>query len=152
MVLGKVLNIWSNRPRLSYIFWFCLLLVYVFTILAVAAILNADFEKFAMQGPVAQQAAFKLSTLRLGVILIALISFPIFLFKSLDYLYKFLVGITAWAIVMYIDDHLLLYEVVEYPNVGAVNFTFASRPFGIMAMLWMCFEVNFRQNSSSELI
>jgi hypothetical protein len=152
MFLGKVLNIWRNRPKLSFLFWFCSVLVYALTIIAVAAILNLDFEKAAMQGPIAQQAALKLSTLRLGVILIALIAFPILLFKSLDYLYKFLVGITAWAVVMYIDDHLLLYKVIEYPNIGVVNLTFATRPFGIMAMLWMCFELNFRKNNSSELI
>jgi hypothetical protein len=45
---------------------------------------------------------------------------------------------------MYIDDYLVLYDIVQYPDMGLVKVVFALRPFVITALAWMCLELDFR--------
>ena len=66
---------------------------------------------------------------------------PLTKIKTASYFLKIF---TAWAVCMYIDDYLVLYDIVQYPDTGLVKVVFALRPFVITALAWMCLELDFR--------
>jgi hypothetical protein len=45
---------------------------------------------------------------------------------------------------MYIDDQLVLYDVLDYPDLPLVQTVLFLRPILIIGLVWMCFELNFR--------
>jgi hypothetical protein len=51
---------------------------------------------------------------------------------------------TAIAVFFYIDDHLVLYEIIGFPERATVKLAIFLRPIIIMAMLWMTFELHFK--------
>ena len=89
-------------------------------------------------------SAVKLSTVRMYIISIGLIIYPIVLLISVRIAKYVTLGLTAWAIAMLIDDHLVLYEIIEYPERASIAAILELRPFIIVAMVWMCFELTFR--------
>jgi hypothetical protein len=143
MIAVKLHEIWNNKPKLSLIFWFAFVLVYVIGFVAVAAISNPAVYEFLEVVDAPEVVAIKMSFIRLPIIVLALLSFPILLWKSFKRALLFLKIITAVVIVVYLDDHLVLYEFVGYPQLAIFKIAIFLRPFAIMALLWMTFELHF---------
>jgi hypothetical protein len=89
-------------------------------------------------------AAFKISTVRVSVIAFAMILYPALLWTSLIWSKYFIISMTAWTIAMYIDDYLVLYKIIAYPERGKIAFLLAIRPLGILSLLWMSFELTVK--------
>lgn len=140
---------WTSRPKLSLVFWTCTLLVYVTGALAVLAILSPELNDIALKGNTAEYAAFKLNSIRLPIICAALLIFPVLLWTAAQAALVFLKTFTAGTIVMYLDDQLVLYDVLEYPNLPLVQTVLFLRPILIAGLAWMCFELHFRLKQDS---
>lgn len=149
MLANLAVNIWANKPKLSPVFWLATALGYFSGILAIASFLSSDYSYLEAAGSVGARAAFHLSVVRLIFVSVILIVFPVLLFTSLRRLFYFLVGITAWVVMVYIDDVLVLYTIMERPQVGVSNIVLVLRPFAIIGLLWMCFELNMRLKDGS---
>ncbi|WP_445809144.1 hypothetical protein, partial [Yoonia sp.] len=89
-------------------------------------------------------AAFKLTYVRTAIVTLVLIAFPIVLFTSRKYTTFLTVGLTAWVVALYIDDNLVLYRIIEYPDRGLVVFLQTFRPVTIACLIWMSFELTFK--------
>jgi hypothetical protein len=112
--------------------------------MAIVSFLSADYSHLNTIGAVGERAAFHLSMVRLIFVSIIMVVFPILLFTSLRRLFYFMVGITAWVVIIYIDDVLVLYNIMARPQSAMVNIVVTLRPFAIIGLLWMCFELNMR--------
>lgn len=142
-------HIRAKIPRLSWVFWLFAAFSYFGGLLAIFAILNADYSNLQATGTVGERAAFHLSVIRLIFISIVLVVFPVLLLTSLRRLFYFLVGVTAWTVIIYVDDALVLYSIMELPQSTNINIVFAIRPFVIIGLIWMCFELNLRLKNGS---
>lgn len=128
---------------LSRIFWIALAFTYLFLVLVMYALLSLPENTFDVENPTHIIAAIKLSYVRLSLVSVAMIIYPIILFSSLKYAKYFTILLTAWAIAMYIDDHLVLYSIIEYPSRGVVVFLLSIRPIFLACLIWMSFELTF---------
>ena len=144
MLNSAINRIWTGKPKLSIVFWLCFLLVYVIGTLAILSILIPDLDAVVENESFGTGVAFKLSSIRVTIILITMTTFPILLWKKRDVALTFLKVTTAWAVTMYIDDYLILYDIVKHPDLTIVKIVFALRPFVITALAWMCLELHFR--------
>ena len=88
-------------------------------------------------------AAVRLTYVRLSIATVSLMGYPVILFSSLKYTKYITIALTAWAIAIYIDDHLVLYRIIEYPDRGVVLFIKSIRPMFLVCLLWMSFELTF---------
>jgi hypothetical protein len=137
-------KIWHGRPRLSPVFWLCLLFAYIVAVLAVVGIQSPDVEGLLLRENDHESLAIKLNYVRLPAICIGLSLFPILLRKSFRYALNLIRFYIAFVVFNYIDDHLVLYDVIQYPDAPVVQLALFLRPFTIMALLWMAFELQFR--------
>ena len=142
--IAYIKRIFVERPRLSVVFWVAFVFVYVVGTLAVLAIVLPDLTAVFEGKNGSQEIAIKLTTIRVSVIVVSMITFPILLWNKSKYSLIFVKIVTAWAICMYIDDHLILYDVLQYPELDLVKIVFALRPFAITALAWICLELDFR--------
>ena len=130
---------------LSRIFWIALAFTYLFLVLVMYALLSLPENTFDVENPTHIIAAIKLSYVRFSLVFVAMIIYPIILFSSLKYAKYFTILLTAWAIAMYIDDHLVLYSIIEYPSRGVVVFLLSIRPIFLACLIWMSFELTFNK-------
>jgi hypothetical protein len=93
------------------------------------------------------KATLKLSTIRLVIKSLALIAYPIILFKYFKYAKYVTVALTSWATTIYIDDYFVLVEIVEYPDSGLIYLVQSIRPIIILSLIWMSFELIFRSQT-----
>ena len=128
---------------LSRIFWIALAFTYLFLVLVMYALLSLPENTFDVENPTHIITAIKLSYVRFSLVFVAMIIYPIILFSSLKYAKYFTILLTAWAIAMYIDDHLVLYSIIEYPSRGVVVFLLSIRPIFLACLIWMSFELTF---------
>ena len=128
---------------LSRLFWIALAFTYLFLVLVMYALLSLPENTFDVENPTHIMAAIKLSYVRFSLVFVAMIIYPIILFSSLKYAKYFTILLTAWAIAMYIDDHLVLYSIIEYPSRGVVVFLLSIRPIFLACLIWMSFELTF---------
>ena len=128
---------------LSRLFWIALAFTYLFLVLVMYALLSLPENTFDVENPTHIIAAIKLSYVRFSLVFVAMIIYPIILFSSLKYAKYFTILLTAWAIAMYIDDHLVLYSIIEYPSRGVVVFLLSIRPIFLACLIWMSFELTF---------
>lgn len=142
-------RIWENTPKLSIVFWLATALGYLIGVMAIVSFISADYSHLDAMGAVGERAAFHLSEVRLIFVSIILVVFPILLFTSLRRLFYFMVGITAWVVMIYIDDVLVLYNIMQLPQSAMVSMVVTLRPFAIIGLLWMCFELNMRLKNGS---
>lgn len=134
---------------LSRIFWIALAFTYLFLVLVMYALLSLPENTFDVENPTHIIAAIKLSYVRFSLVFVAMIIYPIILFSSLKYAKYFTILLTAWAIAMYIDDHLVLYSIIEYPSRGVVVFLLSIRPIFLACLIWMSFELTFNKLKAS---
>lgn len=93
-------------------------------------------------------ADFKLTYVRLAIVVLLLIAYPIVLLTSRKYVTFLTVGLTAWVIALYMDDNLVLYKIIEYPNRELIVFLQTFRPITIACLIWMSFELTFKNHKN----
>ena len=119
---------------------------YFFLLLAIYAILTLPKSTFDMDSAEHVVTAVRLTYLRLSIAAVSLVGYPVILFSSLKYTKYITIALTAWAIAIYIDDHLVLYRIIEYPDRGVVLFIQSIRPMFLVCLLWMSFELTFTKS------
>ena len=132
--------------RLSKVFWLALAFTYIFLILTVYGLLTLPQDTFDTDNSEHVRAAVKLTYLRFSLIAVSMVTYPIILFGSLKYAKYFTIALTAWAIAMYIDDYLVLYRIIEYPERGIIVILQSMRPILLVCLLWMSFELTFTRS------
>lgn len=135
--------------RLSKVFWLALAFTYIFIILTVYALLTLPQDTFNTDNSEHVIAAVKLTYVRFSLVVVSMVTYPIILFGSLKYAKYFTIALTAWAIAMYIDDYLVLYRIIEYPERGIIVFLQLIRPILLVCLLWMSFELTFTKSKES---
>ena len=131
---------------LTKIFWVALAFSYCFLLLAMYAILTLPKSTFDVNNAEHVVTAVRLTYVRLSIVAVSLVGYPIILFSSLKYAKYVTIALTAWAIAIYIDDHLVLYRIIEYPDRGVVLFIQSIRPMFLVCLLWMSFELTFTKS------
>ena len=132
--------------ELSKLFWASLVFVYVFVILAVYSIVTLPENTFSADSSEQVMAAVKLTYVRLSLVVVSSVVYPILLFSSLKYTKYVTIALTAWAVAIYIDDYLVLYRIIEYPERSIVVFIQTIRPIFLASLLWMSFELTFTRS------
>ena len=133
---------------LSKVFWVALAFSYSFLLLAMYAILTLPKSTFDVDNAEHVMTAVRLSYVRLSIVAVSLVGYPIILISSLKYTKYVTIALTAWAIAIYIDDHLVLYRIIEYPDRGVVLFIQSIRPMFLVCLLWMSFELTFTKSEA----
>ena len=131
---------------LTKVFWVALAFSYFFLLLAMYAILTLPKSTFDVNNAEHVVTAVRLTYVRLSIVAVSLVGYPIILFSSLKYAKYVTIALTAWAIAVYIDDHLVLYRIIEYPDRGVVLFIQSIRPMFLVCLLWMSFELTFTKS------
>jgi hypothetical protein len=137
-------KIWHGRPRLSPVFWFCLLFIHIVSFLAIMGIHSPDVEGLLLRENDHEGLAIKMNYVRLPAICVGLALIPILLWRSFRYALNLTKFYAAFVAFNYIDDHLVLHDVIQYPDTPMIQLALFLRPFAIMALLWMAFELQFR--------
>lgn len=137
-----------KRLHLSKLFWIALLVNYLFAIIFAYGVATIPDSVFDSNNPEHVLAAFKLTYVRLAIVVLLLIAYPIVLLTSLKYVTFMTIGLTAWVTALYIDDNLVLYKIIEYPDRGLVVFLQAFRPITIACLIWMSFELTFKNHKN----
>lgn len=132
-----------KSPHLSKVFWCALLFIYIYLLIAIYAIASLPENFFELDSQEQVMLAFRLSYIRFAIITFALAAYPIALFTSLKYAKYITISLTAWAVAMYIDDHLVLYRVIEYPERALVTVLLTLRPVLLAGLIWMSFELTY---------
>ena len=138
------MNDMTKVYRLSKLYWLSFVVTYIYCVVTVYLIHTLGADYYDTSNPQQVLSAVKLSTVRMYIISIGLIIYPIVLLYSVRIAKYVTLGLTAWAIAMLIDDHLVLYEIIEYPERASIAAILELRPFIIVVMVWMCFELTFR--------
>ena len=138
------MNDMTKVYRLSKLYWLSFVVTYIYSVVTVYLIHTLGADYYDTSNPQQVLSAVKLSTVRMYIISIGLIIYPIVLLISVRIAKYVTLGLTAWAIAMLIDDHLVLYEIIKYPERASIAAILELRPFIIVAMVWMCFELTFR--------
>ena len=133
---------------LTKVFWVALAFSYLFLLLAMYAILTLPKSTFDVNNAEHVLTAVRLTYVRLSIVAVSLVGYPIILFSSLNYAKYVTIALTAWAIAIYIDDHLVLYRIIEYPDRGVVLFIQSIRPIFLVCLLWMSFELTFTKSKA----
>ena len=138
------MNDMTKGYRLSKLYWLSFVITYIYCVVTVYLLHTLGADYYDTSNPQQVLSAVKLSTVRMYIISIGLIIYPIVLLISVRIAKYVTLGLTAWAIAMLIDDHLVLYEIIEYPKRASLAAILELRPFIIITMVWMCFELTFR--------
>jgi hypothetical protein len=133
-----------KTPKMTRVFWVSFFISYLLVIIAIYGIVTTPQDIFDVTSKIEVQTAFKLATVRLAVAGLGLLVYPALLWCSLKWSKYFVVSVTAWAIAMYLDDYLVLYRVIEYPDRGVIVFFQATRPLLILSLIWMSFELSMK--------
>ena len=138
------MNAMIKGYRLSKLYWLSFVVTYIYCVVTVYLLYTLPTDYYDTSNPQQVLSAVKLSTVRIYIISIGLIIYPIVLLISVRIAKYVTLVLTAWGIAMLIDDHLVLYEIIEYPERASIAAILELRPFIIVAMVWMCFELTFR--------
>ena len=133
---------------LTKVFWVALAFSYFFLLLAIYAIVTLPKSTFDVNNAEHVVTAVRLTYVRLSIVAVSMVGYPIILFSSLKYTKYVTIALTAWAIAIYIDDHLVLYRIIEYPERGIVLFMQSIRPLFLVCLLWMSFELTFTKSEA----
>ena len=129
--------------QLPKAFWVSIIIGYAFCLLSFFVLVTATLDPLAPNHVLNNHATTKLTSIRLVILTFGLVSILFTLKYSLTYAKYVTVALTAWAIAMYVDDHFVLYNMVEYPEGGVISLVQSLRPILIISLIWMCFELTF---------
>lgn len=129
--------------QLPKAFWVSIIIGYAFCLLSFFVLVTATLDPLAPNHVLNNHAVTKLTSIRLAILTFGLVSILFTLKYSLTYAKYVTVALTAWAIAIYVDDHFVLYNMVEYPEGGVISLVQSLRPILIISLIWMCFELTF---------
>lgn len=135
-----------KKLHVSKLFLISLLMCYLYMILVIYVIITLHYTMFDTDSPEKVLATVELAYARMMIIVGAIFGYPIVLFSSLKYTKHVTIALTAWAIAMYIDDYLVLYEIIEYPKGVLVSAVLLLRPLLIICLIWMSFELTYSKS------
>lgn len=139
-----ILNTQIQNPVLSRAFWVAFCICYFSCFMALYGIMNIPQGTFDSANSLELRYAYKLNAVRANLLVLALIAFPALLLTTLKWSKVFAIIMTGWAIAMYIDDHLILYALIEYPKKPVIVAFQMIRPILIISLIWMSFELHVR--------
>lgn len=138
-----------QKPALTREFWVAFCCCYFLCFMALYGIWNIPQGTFDDTNYLETRSASKLYTIRASLLVLGLITFPALLLTTLKWSKTFAIIMTGWAIVMYIDDHFVLYALIEDPKQIVVEIFQKMRPILIISLLWMSFELHVRHKDLS---
>ena len=130
--------------QLSKFFWFSMSIAYAFCFSALYTYATIPEYVLELNNTAQINITMKLATVRLVIVAIALLTYPIILFRFFKYAKYFIVALTAWAVTVYIDDYFVLSEIIQYPERQLFSLVQSLRPILIASMFWMSIELVFR--------
>ena len=119
-------------------------IAYAFCFSALYTYLTIPEHVFELNNDAQIIITMKLATVRLVILSIALLAYPIILFRFFKYAKYFTVALTAWAVAIYIDDIFVLSEFIQYPESGLISLIQPFRLILIASLLGMSIELIFR--------
>jgi len=129
--------------QLPKAFWVSIIIGHAFCLLAFFVLVTTTLDPLAPNQVLNNHAVTKLTSIRLAILTFGLVSILFTLKYSLVYAKYVTVALTAWAIAIYVDDHFVLYNMVEYPEGRVIALVQSLRPILIISLIWMCFELIF---------
>ena len=133
-----------KNPQPSKFFWFSMSIAYAFCFSALYIYATIPEYILELNNTAQIIITMKLATVRLVIVAIVLLAYPVILFRFFKYAKYFTIALTAWAVAIYIDDVFVLTEVIQYPESGLISFVQSLRPILIASLLWMSIELVFR--------
>ena len=133
-----------QSSELSKFFWVSMSIAYAFCFSALYTYTTIPEHTLELNNTDQIIITMKLAIVRLVIVAIALLTYPVILFKFFEYAKYFTVALTAWAVAIYIDDIFVLTEVIKYPESGLITSIQSLRPILIVSLLLMSIELVFR--------
>ena len=133
-----------ENPQLSNFFWLSMSIAYAFCFSALYTYSTVPEYTLELYNNAQINITMKLATVRLVIVAVALLVYPMILFRFFKYAKYFTVALTAWAVAIYIDDIFVLTEVIKYPESGLITSIQSLRPILIVSLLLMSIELVFR--------
>ena len=133
--------------ELTIIFWVAMSITYAFCFSALSAYVTLPEHLLDPNNTAKIKATLRLSTIRLVIVSLSLIAYPIVFFKFFKYAKYVTVALTSWATTIYIDDYFVLVGIVEYPDSGLISLIQSLRPIIILSLILMSFELIFRSQT-----
>ena len=133
-----------KNPHLSNFFWLSMSIAYAFCFSSLYTYSTIPEYTFELNNNAQINITMKLATVRLVIVAVALLVYPMILFRFFKYAKYFTVALTAWAVAIYIDDIFVLTEVIKYPESGLITSIQSLRPILIVSLLLMSIELVFR--------
>ena len=133
-----------ENPQLSNFFWLSMSIAYAFCFSSLYTYSTIPEYTFELNNNAQINITMKLATVRLVIVAVALLVYPMILFRFFKYAKYFTVALTAWAVAIYIDDIFVLTEVIKYPESGLITSIQSLRPILIASLLLMSIELVFR--------
>jgi hypothetical protein len=133
-----------KNPQPSKFFWFSMSIAYAFCFSSLYTYATIPEYILELNNTAQIIITMKLATVRLVIVVIALLADPVILFRFFNYAKYFTVALTARAVAIYIDDVFVLTEVIQYPESGLISSVQSLRPILIASLLWMSVELVFR--------
>jgi len=133
-----------KNPQLSNFFWLSMSIAYAFCFSSLYTYSTIPEYTFELNNNAQINITMKLATVRLVIVAVALLVYPMILFRFFKYAKYFTIALTAWAVAIYIDDIFVLTEVIKYPESGLITSIQSLRPILIVSLLLMSFELVFR--------
>ena len=133
-----------KNPQPSKFFWFSMSIAYAFCFSALYTYATIPEYILELNNTAQIIITMKLATVRLVIVAIVLLAYPVILFRFFKYAKYFTIALTAWAVAIYIDDVFVLTEVIQYPESGLISSVQPLRLILIASLLWMSIELVFR--------
>jgi hypothetical protein len=129
--------------QLSKVFWIAISIVYSYCLFVLYVFLISPGYALNPEFATQYYFAIKLTTVRLVVVVFGLIAYPVILIWFLKYAKYVTVALTAWVFIIYIEDYLILYSMIELSQGSSIDAVSLLRPIFIVSLIWMCFELTF---------
>ena len=69
---------------------------------------------------------------------------------SLYWLKNLSICITAWEVAMFLDDHLILYQYIDFKQSLVLNVLILIRPAVIIALFWLVIEISVKHHERTK--
>lgn len=69
---------------------------------------------------------------------------------SLYWLKNLSICIAAWEVAMFLDDHLILYQYIDFTQSLALNVLILIRPAVIIALFWLVIEISVKHHARTK--
>tara|TARA_B110000003_G_C16621158_1_gene523176 strand:- start:1651 stop:2073 length:423 start_codon:yes stop_codon:yes gene_type:complete len=132
-----------QSSELSKFFWVSMSIAYAFCFSALYTYTTIPEHTLELNNTDQIIITMKLAIVRLVIVAIALLTYPVILFNFFEYAKYFTVALTAWAIAIYIDDNFVLLGIIQYPESALIFLVQLVHPILIASLLWMSIELIF---------